>query len=484
MPKKKEDKVTIDFLGNNSEDVTGSCTLVNFGKESKRKILFECGLIQGEGNILDDYRANNRMLQKVRSHKEDIEYIICGHIHVDHIGNIPNILKSNKNIKIIIPNKSKGLLLKMLLDSARISARNCEQISSDVHIYEPFYTEEDVYSIMDNIVEVRAKELYEIDEELSIRFIPSGHILNAMQCEMFIKLSNHTTKILWTSDLGNLVNQEQKFYLDKFEPVQKSNIVIGECTYGEDDLSKSVTKKNLEKDMEKMKSVIDQFTEYGRVLIPSFALDRTPYFLSLLYEIYGNDSDFKIPVIIDSPLANDLLDEYQSVIEEDKLEKFNEILSWKNIIRITDAESSKYAIKHYKRAVILSSSGFITFGRSVHWTRAILPEENSCILSAGYASPDSLLYKIKNNRDSGTLMINGTECKNKATVVSLKSFSSHMQRNDLLKYYSSIQADKIYLVHGSKKAKEDFSKSLKEIISEKCKTTKVIIANKDIVGRV
>ena len=66
---------------------------------------------------------------------------------------------------------------------------------------------------------------------------------------------------------------------------------------------------------------------------------------------------------------------------------------------------------------------------------------------------------------------------NKATIVTLNSFSSHMQYPSLLNYYSQIRADKIALVHGQMDTKLQFQKDLQEEISKKGFTTKVVCVN-------
>ena len=117
-------------------------------------------------------------------------------------------------------------------------------------------------------------------------------------------------------------------------------------------------------------------------------------------------------------------------------------------------------------------------GRSVKWVQDILPKENDCILFVGFAGGDTLAGKIKNGREQKTININGKPYKNKCQLVDLHSYSSHMQRNDLLNYYKGINAEKIYLVHGDQQARFEFKEDLEIAISDALKTTRVIITNK------
>ena len=58
-----------------------------------------------------------------------------------------------------------------------------------------------------------------------------------------------------------------------------------------------------------------------------------------------------------------------------------------------------------------------------------------------------------------------------------------MQHDQLLDYYSSIQCNKIYLVHGQQPEKIKFAEELKNEIARKNHTTQVVCVNKSTEGR-
>lgn len=477
MAKKKKDKVTVEFIGNNSTSVTGSATLISF---DDRKILFECGGIQEGKTTLDNYKLNRNQMSKIKA--KDIDMVIGGHfMHYDHGGNVPALLKQNPDIRIITGKNTTGILKEMWLDSAFINIRDCEDLSR-IHpdkTFIPLYDESDVKQALSMVEEYDVGEIHELDENVSIRYTYSGHILGATQCEIFIKLSNHVHKILITSDLGNTSIQHLKPFVEKFEPVLKSETVIAECTYGSRD-NKKITNKIIEKDLEKIKSVIEQFCKDNkrRVLIPVFSLDKCPVMLWLIYQMFKDDKDFDTKVVIDSPLTNRLLDRYQEVLEGELRDNFDEMLAWKNLIRIVEPSDSKHAIETMTNVLVLSSGGMLQSGRSVKWCQALLPHSNDCLILCGYCGENTLGYKIKNFSDQKTININGKPVKNKAQIVNIRSLSGHMQREDMLKYYSSIHAKKIYLVHGEMNGKVEFAHDLKEEIANKSMTTSVCVVNK------
>ncbi len=471
---KKKNKVTVEIIGGNAESVTGSCSKIT---TSEHTYLFELGMIQDGHTPLENYKLNSKLLQQIRP--QDIDYIIIGHCHLDHIGLIPALYARGKcNAKIIVPAKSTAIIKEMWLDAAYIHQREVDIINLKDRNFEPFYTESIVYNTLSYIQEITSDEIIGISDELSIRYKNAGHILLSKQAEVYIKSDSHIKKILFTSDLGNLTTQNSRVFVENFETVTTANIVIGECTYSA--RGKEITKKTLETDIEKIRSAIEQYcVDRGqRVLIPTFSLDRTPYILWILYSLFGKDEDFNIPILVDSPLANRLLDHYSAILEGAAKDKFDEMMSWKNIRRVITPEDSKAAIASKGAKVICSSSGMLTAGRSVKWVQSILPNENDLILFIGYAGEDTLAHKIKHEKEQKTININGKPYKNKAQILDLVSFSSHMQRKELINYYKSINCEKIYLVHSNNNSKLEFKEDLEKAISDCLKSTRVIAVNK------
>ena len=470
---KKKDKVTLEVIGGNAESVTGSCTKIT---TSGHTYLFELGMIQDGHTPLENYKLNAKLLQKIKP--QEIDYIIIGHNHLDHCGLIPALYARGKcQARIIVPKKSTCILKEMWLDCAYINQRDVEAINRKDRNYEEFYNEDIVMKTLKYVQEINDNEIVKISDELSIRYRNAGHILLSKQAEIYINGGSHTRKILFTSDLGNLATQESRVFVENFEPVPTANIVIGECTYSQRS-RKEITKKTLEQDMNKIKAAVDQYcVDNGRrILIPTFSLDRMPYILWILYSLFGNDENFKIPVLVDSPLANRLLDCYSSILDGDIKDKFDEMMSWKNIKRVITPEDSKAAIADKGAKIICSSSGMITAGRSVKWTQSILPQEQDLIMFVGYAGEDTLAHKIKHEKEQKTININGKPYKNKCQIIDLCSFSSHMQRRDMINYYKGINCDKIYLVHGDKH-KIDFKHDLEDAISNCLKSTRVVAVN-------
>lgn len=467
--------IKITPLGYAAQSVTGSCNLIEF---DDTKFLVEFGGIQECHTPLANYRANKEQLSKIKP--QELQYIFLCHNHYDHIGLVPALYASGKcNAQIVVPSGSVSILKEMWLDSAKIMERDCDYLSRKFHKeFFPFYTPRDIETALAYVQEYPILEMIHVTNTFSFRYIPSGHILLACQLELYVKNNNHTSKLLITSDLGNTITEDMKFFTDKFQAVSKATIVIGESTYG-GRITKN-RKKDFLKDMEKIKSTILQYCvdNRGRVLFPTFSLDRTPFMMWIIYSLFKDDREFHVPVIIDSPLAIRLLHCYSSILSGESKLKFDEMMNWNNFLFIYDYEDSAAAISDSTPKVILSSGGMLQSGRSVQWAQSIIPRSSDCIVFSGYCGEGTLGYKIKHSKEQKTVTINNKILNNKCQMAEIASMSSHMQHTELVNYYSNIHADAIYLVHGDLESRVKLKSALETELHRMCKTTKVKIANK------
>lgn len=467
---KSKNKVRVRFVGNNSENVTGSCVLI---ETETKKILVECGLYQGDESLLEQYKINSR---KFNFKIKDIDYLVLAHSHIDHVGLVPRLYKQGATCKIIAPIGLKKLFEIMTKDSAFIMNKDAEELTKKFNrTYEPIYTSEDVDVALTYWNEFEKNQVVEIDENIKIKFINSAHIINSCQCELWVTNKNRTVKIGVTSDLGNIsINQ---YYVDKFTPIEKAQLLIGEATYARE--IKNLTNKHRKKDLEKIESVIMQtcIENRGKVLIPVFALQRCQVLLTHLYDIFCNNEKFTIPVIIDSPLALKINQIFLEELNEEQKQKFQEVLNWKNLRLVKEFEETEELVSNDEPCVFLSCGGMLQAGRAVYTAGKLLPNSNNCIMFCGYSSEESIATKIKNKKQK-TITIDGKSIPCRCQSVVLNSFSSHMQREQLLQYYSDGNFDKIAIVHSNFNDKVAFCKELQEWLSKKNKTGKVICVNK------
>lgn len=470
MAKKDKDKIKISFVGNAADGVTGSCILV---QTPNRQILLECGLYQSCGSVLENYKINNKHFL---FNPKKINYLFVMHNHSDHLCLAPKLYAKGCNAPMIMPKGSYDVAEILLNDSANIMRSDADWLSSRFkRNYQPIYTDSNVDACLRHYEEYPMEEMVELDEYIKFRFIPSGHILNSAQLELWITYGNITKKIAYTSDLGNV--HIKKHYTNTFKAITKADIMIGESTYARH--SEIANMKMRKKDLEKLERAIRQtcIDEHGRVLLPCFANARTQEMLTHLYDIFGKDTGFKIPVLIDSPMAIKCCEAYTKNLCGFDAKKWKEVLDWSNVHFVTDPIESRKWREMKSPVVVLASSGMLVKGRSVSWACDILPNAKDRIIFCGFSAEGSAGEVIKGgNRKTITLF--GKRYSNRCKVMNLLSFSSHCQRDSLLSYYGSVQCEKIILVHGEAESKIEFAKELQETISKNNNTSKVICATK------
>ena len=120
----KSKNIRVSF-GHNSENVTGSYTLIECG-ETGKKILVDFGLIQENVSLLKEYQMNAK---RPDFKPKELTYVFFTHAHIDHCGRAPMLVSHGCNAKMIIPSGSKEIYKAMILDSANIMTRDAEDLS-------------------------------------------------------------------------------------------------------------------------------------------------------------------------------------------------------------------------------------------------------------------------------------------------------------------------------------------------------------------
>lgn len=198
--------------------------------------------------------------------------------------------------------------------------------------------------------------------------------------------------------------------------------------------------------------------------------------LTVLYELYGDDKEWKVPIYVDSPMACKISNLMCHIVNEEQMHYWERVMRWNNVHFISEYNDSKALQDNSEPCIVLASSGMLTAGRSVAWTQKLLGSSKNHFLFCGYAPEGSLADKIKTGTQK-YITIEGKSIPNKAFVTKLVSFSSHIQHDTMLNYYSDINCEKIALIHGNFKDKENFCKELQKEYSNKNKTTKVVCVN-------
>ncbi len=436
----------IEFYGATKE-VTGSkFILISNGI----KILVECGLFQGRRKEAE--KKNREFLFDLK----DINYMLLSHAHIDHSGNIPNLVKNGFSQDIYTTPATIDLLKYLLLDSAYIHERDAEYVNKkiikrgDIPI-EPLYTVEDA----ENSLNLLKPKIYENKHQrgINFEFLDAGHILGSS--EILMELEGK--RILFTGDLGR---SNLPIIKDPKIP-GKVDILIMESTYG------NRLHRDIENAKNDLKEIINRaINRKGKIIIPSFALERAQEVIYAINSLIINGKIPGIPIYVDSPLTVELTGVFMKHPEYFDKEAYimlqeNHIFNYGEINYIKDVEKSKELNTKEGPIIIISASGMCEHGRILHHLKNNIEDERNIILIVGYQAKNTLGRKLVEEQE--TVNIFGQPYERKAEVVVLNEFSAHADRNDLIAFAEKVSPERIFLVHGEENQMEPLGENLREM---------------------
>ena len=471
MGKNKKEKAKISFVGMSSEDVTGSMHLVTY---KKKNILLDCGMYQCKDKI-KQWNINSRNLKfKVK----ELDVIIVLHQHLDHYGGLAHLYEIGCEATIYAPKHMREYLKIAYEDGLKIHNSDLDYVNKRTgKNHKPLYTKESIDKMLSKIVEVDFNEKAGINEFMYIRMTPAYHIIFSAQLELFIRdeQSNYRKKIYYSSDLGNI--RINKPFLNGFTKVENADVAIIESTYAMN--NKRCDEKTRAKDIEKIETILREtcIESDGKLVFASFAMQRAQEILFELHRIWERER-FDTPIILDSPLAVKITNHFANMCEGENKVIIDKIMNWKNLKLISEWKDSELVQNSKESAIVVACSGFGEAGRIRSWFKKELPREQSRIVFIGYSSDESLSGIIKSGRKK-YIKIDGDDVLNKARVTNLLSFSSHIQHKDMLKLYSDMNVNQIYLVHSDMSKRLEFAQLLEDEYRKKCKTTNVYVGMKD-----
>lgn len=441
--------------------------------------MLECGLHQSSSNsFLDSYKINS---EKFKFNPTEIDYVFLCHAHIDHSGLLPRLCREGFNGKIISTGSTATITKSLLKNSAYILQDESKILSKRYkHKYPPVYEESDVYKTLDHFyICNRYNETYTLDDVVSFKWLRNSHCVGASQLVLILDNGNKRRKILYSSDIGAL--ETKNHYVDKTELYNDFiDITIMESTYGN---GKS-NKKTRKFDLEHLRVAIDTVLgRGGSVVLPAFSFSRTQELLTEIYDLFGKNESFGYDVVVDSKLSCEICNLYTNILTGIQRQKWNEVLTWKNVRLITEKKESQECIADTKPKICISSSGFCTNGRIINYLTRYLRDEKSMIIFSGFTgdNPSYLSYKIQNYKEHKTININKKPIPNRADCITLSTMSSHAGFSDLIKYGSDLCTNRLILVHGSRESKENLKNSLEKEISKNNKSYKVTCSVKDMV---
>jgi len=445
----------IHFLGA-ARTVTGSQLLLEINNS---KILMECGLFQGKR--ADTYQFN----QHFQFSPEKIDAVLLSHAHIDHSGNLPNLVKQGYANRIYATAATVSLAEIMLRDSGYIQESDVQYVNKKREKrgeppVEPLYTFEDAEKACDLFTPVQYNQTFELIEGLNVTFVDSGHILGSASIILDV-FENGAKKRIWFS--GDIGRDGLPLLKDPIMPVN-ADYMIMECTYGD--------KNHVDPDLafqEFREVVINTIRRGGKVIIPAFAVGRTQELVYFLNQMLDAKDIPPIPIYIDSPLAintTEIFRKYAYLFDEETkifLEQGkHQALTSPNIFYTRTVEESKKINDVKGPAIIISASGMAETGRILHHLRNNIENPNNTIMIVSWQAPHTLGRRLAERQK--TVRIFGQLFERRAEIATIGGLSAHADQTKLLKYALATRSSLkgLYLIHGEEIAAQALMDKLEE----------------------
>ncbi len=447
--------VTIKFCGG-AGTVTGSSHLVTAERSS---VLLDCGLFHGRRD--EAYAINSSLLFNPQS----LKACILSHAHIDHCGNLPTLIKGGYRGHIFATPATKELCNYMIPDSGYVQeedVRYVNKINKKRYLppRSPLYTKEDAEKSLKYLRALEYKKRFSLSKDIELAFYEAGHILGSAISVLDIKDNGKTRmRIAYAVDLGRY---GMPLLRDPEVPEDIDYLII-ESTYGG---RKHSSIKDAEAEL--ADAIGRAIKRGGKVIIPSFALERTQLIVFFISELIKRKKIKKIPIYVDSPLAVNLTKvfrdnwRYFDDVTQAAFLKEEDPLGYDNITYINKINDSKRLNDEKRPMIIISASGMCENGRILHHLKNNIENPYNMIVAIGYMAKDTLGRRIVERQE--TVKIFGQPYKLNAEVVTLNAFSSHSDKDGLVDYVKacSKRLKKVFIVHGDIEQSEALRTNLKK----------------------
>lgn len=448
--------MVIRFFGA-ARTVTGSMHLIQV---NGKQILLDCGLFQGRR--VETYERNRRFPFEPSS----IDAVLLSHAHIDHAGNLPNLVKQGFNGPIFCTPATADLCRIMLMDSAHIQEKDAEFVNKKhakkkLPPVEPLYAIDDVQPTLDLLAENHYRTSFDAVEGVSAKYFDAGHILGSASIHLTVKETKGREKHFGFS--GDVGRPNMPILRDP-EFMGNVDALICESTYG--GRIHASTDEMPARFLEVVKRTVDRG---GKIIIPSFSVGRTQDIVYQLNNLKNDGMLPNIPVYVDSPLstnATEVFRKHTECFDAETLavmQKDDDVFGFDRLHYIRDAEESKKLNEKTEPCMIIAASGMCEAGRIVHHLNNNIENPKNTVMIVGYQAEHTLGRRIVERNPEVSIF--GEVKKLHCDVAVMNSFSAHADKNELLHYVGNFDRNvlnDIFLVHGDFDQAEKFSAALTE----------------------
>lgn len=475
-----EDRLRV-YFSSFQEEITGSNTIVKVSWPDGRKANFaiDCGLFQEGDAGWNEY--NNKMLPYSA---ESIDFLLVTHVHIDHTGRIPYLIKCGFNEKIYTSEATASLLPVMLNDSycqmqndfnreyllwrkevekrkKRYKQKKDKQCLNydkykrkykynmkDINYSKPkmMFDKNDIAKTIRAITTIDDNETFSPFDGIEITFLPNAHINGAVV--IYIRVFDNLSEdnFIITGDLG-MYNTLTKIRTKiPVKIASKISTIVAESTYG---YEKEI--RIPESEYQKHCRILNNtLKDSGTLIYLVNALERSSRILQCLKELQEQEQSKdilkEVPIYFDTTLGLKCNAKYVKMLGTYFLPK--------NLISITNNEVfSVYNTKGPQ--IIICTSPRFTQGSFQKYAKWAIENAKCSVIFTSYV-PDKIDYIVK-QQEGYTFHYRFQDVEKivkRCKMYKFKCFSAHVSPNEMDVFLNQFKNAKTILFnHGTTEGK-------------------------------
>jgi metallo-beta-lactamase family protein len=356
----------------------------------------------------------------------------------------------------------------MLADAAMVQEADARQINRRIErehtgepAIEPLYGPDEVVGTLGLFLGLPYRRPHSVAPGIGLTFLDAGHVLGSAITVLDLEEAGATRRVVFTGDLGR---RNMPILRDPDLP-EGAHVLVSESTYGDrnhDPIEQM--------DRELAKVLTRTYDRGGKVVIPSFALERAQELILSFQRLRAAKQMPPLPVYVDSPLAVKLTDVFRlhpECYDADMrrlVQSERSPFEFPGLTYVSTVEESKAIDAATQPLVVISGSGMAEGGRVLHHLNATIEDERNTVVIVGFQAQHTLGRRLVEKRPR--VRVFGVERDRRAEVVVLNGFSAHAGQDELVEFIEATRArgalGQVALVHGEPQAQTALRERLAE----------------------
>ena len=442
----KNGRFYVDIMALHDE-VTGSCHLVIVKLPNGETVRFvvDCGLFQEK-----EYEEMNSVLP---FKAENVDFCLVTHVHVDHIGKLPYMVRNGFFNPIYATETTCKLLPLALNDSLRVLS----SVSKRKNV-KPLYSEVDVHGALNLLKPCAYNETIQVHENIKVTFINNGHLVGA--AIIYVQISYPECEDINLMFTGDYNNKNTFFDVTPIPQWMRELplTVIQESTYGniDSDQIQECFKENIKKCLD----------NEGTVVVLVFSLGRSQ---EILYELRNmqqtGELDVEVPIYFDGKLAI----KYTEMYIKDGLDNNPNMRDFlPENLTFVDKVIRGELLDDTNKKIIVTTSGMGSYGPAQTYLPEYITRKNALIQFSGYTAEGTLGNRLKSAETGDMVEVGGLMTRKRADVQYTTEYSAHAKADEMIEFLKQFTNLKLVLVnHGETNVKNIFAERIIDEVEPK-----------------